>query len=423
MTYEFNPPTFGQVELLTAAGNTADNWNNVFISSATDITAIRGCSFSGEVRIGRCGKFITDRKGIRRRTGIYNSTVVNSSIGDDCLVSNIGTYIANVDIGDGVIIDNTGMVACSGESTFGNSTPVRTINEAGGREVPIFDGLSAQTAYIIAMYRHRPEAVRELCRLVEAYCDKVRGGRCRIGDGAVVEGCGNICNVNIGPAAVIEGAAGLFEGTVASNREAPAYIGTGVIAERFICLDGSRLSDGVSLNHCFVGQACRMEGGFMAAHSLFFANSELGGGEAASVLGGPFTVSHHRSSLLIAGYFLFFNAGSGSNQSNHLFKAGAVHQGIHERGCKFGSNSYIMLPSREGAFTVVIGKHTNHHDTSGLPFSYLIEDNGRSSLHPGANLRSYGTHRDIAKWPARDRRAGHRIDRINQSRTQPLPGE
>ena len=41
---------------------------------------------------------------------------------------------------------------------------------------------------------------------------------------------------------------------------------------------------------------------------------------------GPYTVSHHKSSLLIAGMFSFFNAGSGSNQSNHLFKSGAVHQ-------------------------------------------------------------------------------------------------
>ncbi len=411
-----------QIETLAAAGCVAERWDRVMITEGTDISALRGCTFAGEVRIGACGGPVTDHKGIRRRSGIYNTTVIDSEIGDDCLVANVGSYIANCRIGRGVIIENTGKIACTGDSTFGNGVQVASINEAGGREVPVFNELSAQTAYVTAMYRHRPRAIEALLGLIGSYCESVRSDKCSIGDGAVISGCGEICNVNIGPGARIEGAAGLSNGTVNSSAARPTFIGTGVIAHNFICLEGSKLTDGVSVDHCFIGEACKLENGFMATHSMFFANSELGGGEAASVFGGPFTVSHHRSSLLIAGYFLFFNAGSGSNQSNHLFKAGAVHQGIHERGCKFGSNSYIMLPSREGAFTVVIGKHTNHHDTSQLPFSYLIEDAGRSSLHPAANLRNYGTHRDLNKWPARDRRGDKRTDRVNQSEHNPYLG-
>lgn len=33
---------------------------------------------------------------------------------------------------------------------FGNETGVVVVNEARGREIPIYDGLSAHTAYIIA---------------------------------------------------------------------------------------------------------------------------------------------------------------------------------------------------------------------------------------------------------------------------------
>ncbi len=406
-------------ELMGANGCTAADWDRIYIKDSTNLECIRMCRFSGEVRIGACGGTVTDRSGIVRRTGVYNSALTDTTVGDQCLIVNIGTYIANTDIGDRVIIENTGRLACTGDASFGNGTRVSSINEAGGREVPIFNGLSAQAAYIMALYRHRPAAVEALGRLVERYCEGVRSDRCTVGDGAVITGCGSIVNVNIGPGAVIEGAAELLNGTVNSTPEEPALIGTGVIAKNFICMEGSHMTDAVSVNHCFIGAACRLENGFMSTHSLFFSNSELGGGEAASIFGGPYTVSHHRSSLLIAGYFLFFNAGSGSNQSNHLFKAGAVHQGIHERGCKFGSNSYIMLPSREGAFTVVIGKHTSHHDTSDLPYSYLIEDAGKSSLHPAANLRSYGTHRDLQKWPARDRRIANRTDRINQSEHNP----
>ena len=93
--------------------------------------------------------------------------------------------------------------------------------------------------------------------------------------------------------------------------------------------------------------------------------------------------------------FSFFNAGSGSNQSNHLFKSGAVHQSVHLRGCKFASSAYIMSPALEGAFTMVMGHHSYHHDTSAFPYSYLIEKEGRTHLMPGANLTSFGAVRDI----------------------------
>ena len=135
-----------------------------------------------------------------------------------------------------------------------------------------------------------------------------------------------------------------------------------------------------------------------------FANCHFENGEAASVFAGPFTVSHHKSSLLIAGIFSFFNAGSGTNQSNHLFKSGAVHQSVHQRGTKFGSSAYVMSPAIEGPYTVVLGRHTRHHDTQDMPYSYLIEEDGKSMLMPALSLKSYGTIRDIEKWKSRDKR-------------------
>ena len=158
---------------------------------------------------------------------------------------------------------------------------------------------------------------------------------------------------------------------------------------------------------------------FTAVDTLFFANCHLENGEAAAVFAGPYTVSHHKSSLLIAGIFSFFNAGSGTNQSNHLFKSGAVHQAVHQRGTKFGSSAYVMSPSIEGPYTVVLGRHTRHHDTQDMPFSYLIEDGGQSSLMPGLSLRSYGTVRDIEKWKQRDKRTVKR-DNIHFAEFNPF---
>jgi hypothetical protein len=137
-------------------------------------------------------------------------------------------------------------------------------------------------------------------------------------------------------------------------------------------------------------------------------------GEACAIFAGPYTVTHHKSTLLIAGMFSFMNAGSGSNQSNHMYKLGPIHQGVAERGSKTTSDSYLLWPSKIGAFSLVMGRHTHHADTSELPFSYLIENQSESYLVPGANLRTVGTIRDAQKWPKRDNRKDpNKLDLIN----------
>ena len=105
---------------------------------------------------------------------------------------------------------------------------------------------------------------------------------------------------------------------------------------------------------------------------------------------------------------------SGSNQSNHMYKLGPIHQGVAERGAKTTSNSYLLWPAKIGTFTLVMGRHTKHSDTSDMPFSYLIENATESYLVPAVNLRSVGTIRDAQKWPKRDaRKDSCKLDPIN----------
>ena len=175
------------------------------------------------------------------------------------------------------------------------------------------------------------------------------------------------------------------------------------------------------MSKCFVGQACHFGHSYSASDSLFFSNCQGENGEACAIFAGPFTVTHHKSTLLIAGMFSFMNAGSGSNQSNHMYKLGPIHQGILERGAKTASDSYILWPSRVGAFSLVMGRHVTHSDTTNLPFSYLIEQQNTTYLAPGVNLRSVGTIRDAQKWPKRDaRKDPDRLDCINYNLLSPF---
>ena len=312
--------------------------------------------------------------------------------------------LRNYRFGEEALIEGVTALECRCESSFGNGVRVAAINENGGRTVRIYDRLTAQTAYILAVYRYRPEAVEAIERMIERSATERRDTLGTVGPHARITGARFIREVIIGEGAAIDGVSLLENGTVCAG----AYVGIDVQARDFIAAEGARIDGGTLLERCFAGECCTLDKHFTAVDSLFFANSHCENGEAVSIFAGPYTVSHHKSSLLIAGMFSFFNAGSGANQSNHLFKSGAVHQAVHLRGCKFASDAYVMSPALEGAFTMVMGHHTHHHDTSDFPFSYLIEKEGRSVLMPGANLASYGTVRDIEKWPTRDHRTRRR---------------
>ena len=403
--------TSEEIKQLENQGCTAEDWQYITVGSGFDALYLRDVRFSGHIRIGATGTPIVSEDGIPRRSGLYNATLHDVTLGDRCYIRNIGSHIARYRIGNDVYIENSGRIECTMSPAFGIGTPVATVNEGGGREVPLSPSLNAQIAYLTAMYRHRPQTVERLSQMLA----NVRPANAKgtIGDRTRIVACKTIVDVDItGIGALIEGASALRDGTIVSTAEDPATIGHGASATSFVMAPGSRLGTGTITHRCFIGEAAHLDNGFSAENSLFFANCEFSNGEACSIFAGPYTVSHHKASLLIAGIFSFFNAGSGANQSNHLYKTGAVHQGVHERGCKLASNAYIMLPARTGAFTVVIGRHTSHHDTAQFPFSYLIEQEGKSYLMPGINLKSYGTLRDMEKWPRRDRRKATGQDKI-----------
>ena len=130
----------------------------------------------------------------------------------------------------------------------------------------------------------------------------------------------------------------------------------------------------------------------------------MSNGEACAAFCGPFSASHHKSSLLIGGMFSFYNAGSATNFSNHAYKMGPMHYGTLERGTKTASGAYLLMPATIGTFSVCFGKLMYHPDTRDLPFSYLIAYGDTMYLSPGRNLTTVGLYRDIRKWPKRDKR-------------------
>ena len=365
----FRTLTAAEIASLEKMGNTAEEWSRIRVSEDFQPSQLLQCRLDGEVEIASGVRMVRSR-------------------------------VCNYRIGEGSIVEGVTSLECRHRSSFGNGVGVATMNECGGRTVKIFDTMSAQVAYVMAVYRHRQQTIAALERMIDAYAESRSSELGEVGRNCRIAGARFIREVRMGDRVQIDGASALENATLCDD----VTIGVDVKAYDLIAAEGARIGNGTIIERCFVGESCILDKGFTAAESLFFANSHCENGEAVSIFAGPYTVSHHKSSLLIAGMFSFFNAGSGSNQSNHLFKSGAVHQSVHLRGCKFASSAYIMSPALEGAFTMIMGHHSYHHDTSAFPYSYLIEKEGRSHLMPGANLTSYGAVRDIEKWPARDRR-------------------
>ncbi len=404
----------GEIKNLSAGGCVCDDWSKVMVSDGFDPQRCKNVRFSGEVKLGTFKGSFKDESEINYKSGIYNATIHNCIIGSETLINNIGDYLANYRIGDKVIIRNCGRISTEGISSFGNGTNVSVLNETGARSVKIWDNISAHEAYIIALYRHRINAVNKIEQMVADYSRSVSSGMGTIGANSKIINCQKITNVKIGPFSHVEGVINLHEGSVNSCKEDPVFIGPGVIMEHFIVCSGSSVTESTLIDKCFIGQGCVLGKHYSAENSLFFANCGGYHGEACSIFAGPYTVTHHKSTLLIAAIFSFMNAGSGSNQSNHMYKLGPIHQGIMERGSKTTSDSYVLWPARIGPYTLVMGRHYKNMDTSSLPFSYLIESNDESILVPGINLRSVGTIRDAQKWPVRDRRKDPvKIDKVN----------
>lgn len=404
---DYRALTKDQIDQLQAQGCTALDWTEVTVADGFAPATVRQVSFIGAVQIGDLTGTIETAAGLVKPCGIYNATLADCTIGDGCRIANVGVHIAHYNIEAGACIENLGLMQTHPGATFGNGVEISALNEAGGREIVMFDKLSAQFAYMMCMHRYRPKMQAKLKAMAMDYTKSVTSDRGTVGTGATVCSVKEIVDVNIGPAARIVQASSLKNGTILSCETGPSTIGTDVIAEDFIVAESSSVTDGAVLAEVFVGQGCQVGKQYSAEGSVFFANCEAFHGEAVSIFAGPYTVTHHKSSLLIAGQFSFYNAGSGTNQSNHMYKLGPCHEGKLLRGTKTGSFSYMMWPCCAGPFSVILGKHSTNFDTSDFPFSHIeARHDGKAMMVPGLHLTTVGTVRDGAKWPKRDRRKG-----------------
>ncbi|MGN1256456.1 MAG: DUF4954 family protein [Bacteroidaceae bacterium] len=400
----YRPLTGQEISILEANSCWAEDWNRVRVAPGFAPQYMHRVMLYGDIELGAFNEKIEVSQGFAKHTGICNATLRNVRVGDNCLIENIGNYINNYTIGCNCYISNVCTMETTREATFGEGNTISVLNEVGEGNVILFRGLNSQLAALMVKYATDAPFTQALTALVRRQIEQHRAPRGLVDNGVRIVNTRTIINTVMQQGCVIDGVSRLKDCTLLSSPTAHVCIGTGVICEDSIVSDGSVITNSVKMQDCFVGESCKVTNGFAASQSVFFANSFMSNGEACAAFCGPFSSSHHKSSLLIGGQFSFYNAGSATNFSNHAYKMGPMHYGILERGTKTASGAYILMPAHIGTFSVCFGKLMYHPDTRSLPFSYLIAYGDVMYLSPGRNITTVGLYRDIRKWPKRDMR-------------------
>ncbi len=402
---DYRPLTSEEIEVLKQNGCWAEDWTSVNVAEDFTPQHMHRVMLYGEVNIGAFDKNVEVSRGFVKHSGINNATLRNVTVGDDCLIENIGNFINNYTIGDDCYISNLATMETTEGATYGEGNVVSVLNEVGDGNTILFSGLNSQLAAFMVKHFTDRDLKERVRQLIADDIDTRMPDRGQIGNNVKIVNTKEITNCVINDFCEVNGASRLSDCTLLGSPAGNVYIGTGVIVENSIISEGSSLVNSVKIQDCFVGEACKMSNGFTAEASVFFANSYMSNGEACAAFCGPFTASHHKSSLLIGGMFSFYNAGSATNFSNHAYKMGPMHWGTLERGSKTASGAYLLMPATLGTFSVCFGKLMHHPDTRNLPFAYLIADGDKMFLIPGRNITTVGLYRDIRKWPRRDLRA------------------
>ncbi|WP_279052912.1 DUF4954 family protein [Hoylesella timonensis] len=401
---EYRELTEEEIRILEERSCWAEEWANIHVAEGFKPNYMHRVMLYGEVYIGAFDDTIEVSRDFFKHSGINNATLRNVTIGDNSLVENIGNYINNYTIGDRCYISNVCTLETSEGATYGEGNLVSVLNEVGDGNVVLFRDLNSQLAAFMVKHFHDKPLKEAIRRLIKEEINLHAPEQGWIGNNVKIVNTKEISNTVIFDECEINGASRLSDCTILSSDNASVYIGTGVICENSIISYGSSIINSVKMQDCFVGEACQISNGFTASASVFFANSYMSNGEACAAFCGPFTASHHKSSLLIGGMFSFYNAGSATNFSNHAYKMGPMHYGTLQRGCKTASGAYLLMPANIGTFSVCFGKLMYHPDTSSLPFSYLKAYSDIMYLSPGRNITTVGLYRDIRKWPKRDLR-------------------
>jgi Domain of unknown function (DUF4954) len=409
------PLTPEEIDRLRQGGNDAADWSRVLVVDGFDPARVSGCSFLGEVVLGRFAGAVPAGAGVELPSGVYRSTLKDCVVGHHALVRDV-RLLAGYVVGPGAVLLDCGRVTCEAGSTFGNGTRLALGPETGGRPVAVFAELDVEVAWAVARAAGRGDFALAYAATVGEYAFKATAPRGVIESGARVLGTPRVQNTYLGPFARVDGATLLADSTLLSSAEEPARAESGACVRHALLQRGTSVRTLAVVENALLTEHSSVERHGKVANSILGPNTAVGGGEVTSCLLGPFVACHHQS-LLIATLWPGGqgNVGYGANVgSNHTSRAPDQEFRPGE-GMFFGLGVNVKFPAdfSRAPYTVVACGTNLLPQKMTFPFSLIATP---SAQHPGVSPaymevfpgwvlgeNLYGLRRNEAKYRSRNK--------------------
>ncbi len=376
------PLTPAQIKALERLGNRCGNWKQVKVAKGFTPERVRGNHFQGEIVLGEFAGSVELAPGVEHETGIYNSHLANCVVLNDALILNV-QQITNYLIEPGAVLWDDGLIAVTGETTFGNGVELSLAIETGGRELLAYDGITVPIAEALAKSRTDKALQSQARELIASHIKKITSRRGVIAAGARIVRTPKLVNTFVGPFAAVDNARAVLNTTILSNQDESTHISEGAWVRDAIVQWGCEVTTMAIVDASVLTEHSHVERHGKVTQSLVGPNTGIAEGEVTASLVGPFVGFHHQA-LLIAALWPEGkgNVGYGANVgSNHTAKAPDQELWAGE-GTFFGLSVNVKFPANftESPYSILATGVSTLPQKVSFPFSLI---NTPSSSYEG----------------------------------------
>ncbi len=335
-----------EIEQLKRQGNISDDWGAVLVINDFTATGIFSSAFQGRCCLGKfSGTGTRTGESFGLQAGIYRSTIINSEIGNGCVIHDAG-IVSNCVVHEGAVLLKNGSISASDKCSYGNGVEIAVGNETGGREILSYADLTIPVAEAVAKRRSDKDFINEYKGFIERYVEKCTAPIGYIGKDAVVKNTGTIEDAYIGDGVIVIGATLIKNCTLLATPEEKTEISHGAYVKDSCVQWGSEVTSMAIVDKSVLCEHSHVERHGKVTMSIIGPNTGVAEGEVTSCLLGPFVGFHHQS-MLIAGIWpegkgnIAYGANIGSN---HTSKSPDQEIWCGE-GLFFGLGTNIKFPS------------------------------------------------------------------------------
>ena len=415
-----------EIAVMEDRGCRADDWKHVQVAQDFDAFRVRRTHLKGRCVLGRFTGDIEVMAGIKLPAGIYDSTLIDCQVGNDCLLENV-RFAANIIIDREAVLFDVGSITCSGSARFGAGQTIAIGPETGGRELPLWAEVTIDEAALITRERADRDGQAAVRVAVEQYARTATSPVGWVRRKARIRHVERIRDAYIGVSAVIDHALELTNTCVLSSSEESTEVSGGAAVRDSVLQHGVHVTgNGIVRGSALLEHSAVDEHASISA-SVIGPNTTIAKGEVTSSLVGPFVGFHHQS-LLISAYWpegkgnIAYGAMVGSNHNGR-----APDQEIWPgEGCFFGLGTAIRFPAdfSQSPYSVISMGVSTLPQKVRFPFSLItvpaepLDESqvqvprAYNELIPAWGLfaNAYGLVRTELKFAKRDHARRHLID-------------